>query len=60
MEIGPDEPISTFFCEAFLSAREKCVPLNDYRGACGHLRVINQERVDNRRVVLSVDLCLEA
>ena len=48
-----------FFREAFFSACEKRVPLNSYCGAHGRLRVIKQERLESRRVVLSVGLCLE-
>ena len=44
----------------FFSASEKRMPLNGYRGARGHLWVINQERMDSRGVVLSFGLCLES
>ena len=39
------------------SVHAKRMSLNGWHGAHGHLRVINQKQLDNKRVVLS---CLES
>ena len=55
MGIGPGKTnCATFYANVFFSVRAKCMSLNGCHGAHEGLRVINQEQLDSKRVVLSV------